>query len=351
MRWSRHWRGWLPLLLLIVLIAALTACTSPQTTFSPKSEAAGRIHTLYILITVMASLVGAAVLGALAYALIKFRARPGRTASQVHGNTKLEIAWTLAPVAVMLIIGAPTIVAIADAAKDPEPDALKVHVVAHQWWWEVEYRGPADAFPPGVELPVITANEIHVPVGRQVSVTLESADVVHSFWLPQLVGKVDAFPGLVRQVPVFTPQEVGVFSGLCAEFCGIAHANMRFRVIVESLGDFKRWAESLQTPPSPSTGLAAQGEQLFMEKGGCLACHTVAGTDAQGKIGPNLTRFGSRTTLGAGILENTDENLRLWISDLREEKPGALLMPTFQDTLTEGEIAALAAYLRGQRVE
>ena len=352
-RWSRHRRGWLAIALVIIAIVALTGCDAPQTTFSPKTEAAQRIQTVYILVIILASMVMLVVMGALVYALIRFRSRPGREASQVRGNHRLETAWTIAPALVLVVIAVPTVLAIASAAEDPGPDALQVHVVAHQWWWEVQYPGlgPEDPENPDIRLPLVTANEIHLPLGREVSITLESADVVHSFWVPQLVGKVDAFPGHESRLPAFTPQEVGVFFGQCAEFCGLSHANMKFRVIVDSLGDFNRWVQALQTPPDPPTGLAAQGQQLFMGQGGCLVCHTVAGTAAQGKIGPDLTRFGARLTLGAGILDNTPENLGDWISNLQAEKPGALFMPIFEEQLSPQEIDALAAYLRSMQVE
>jgi cytochrome c oxidase subunit 2 len=362
-----HHRGLLLALALAMgALALLTACDAPQSTFSPKSDTAQRVHTLYILVIVMAALIGAGVIGTLLYALFRFRARPGRQATQTHGNIKLEIAWTIAPVLVLIMIGVPTIFAIARGASDPEPGAVTVTVTAHQWWWEIEYEGlgPEDPNSPGERLPLTTANEIHLPVGRQAAIIVESEDVIHSFWVPQLVGKVDAIPGRTAKLPVFTPQDVGVFLGQCAEFCGLSHAKMRFRVIVEPLADFNAWAQAVQTPPEPATGVAAQGQGLFLSKG-CIICHTIQGMPgAAGKVGPDLSRFGSRLTLGAGVIENNPENLAKWINDPRDVKPlpsseeNPLSMPSFgrlpegnPQHMTEAEIEQVSAFLESMRVE
>ena len=354
-----HWPLVATALLALAVTVGLAACSTPQTSFEPKSDAAQRTHDLYILLTVLASLVGAGVLAALIYALWRFRARPGRVAAQFHDHTGVEIAWTLIPAAILVVITVPSVLATVQADRDPDDDALRITVTGHQWWWEVEYEGL------GLDGGTLaTANELHVPVGQQVAITLEAEDVIHSFWVPQLVGKLDALPGRTAALEPFTPSEVGVYYGQCTEFCGIAHAMMRFRVIVETLGEFERWASALQTPPAQPAGLAAQGQGLFLSAG-CIVCHTIAGTAAQGKIGPDLTRFGSRLTLGAGILENSEENLRDWIYDLRALKPvtddgGVRFMPSFGTLaadavpyrgITENEIAAIAAYLLGMRVE
>ena len=344
---------------LLIAIAGSAACSSPQTTFEPRSDAADGIQSLYIFVIIAASIVGAAVLAAMVYIMVRFRARPGHKAQQIHGNTTLEIVWTIAPIVVLVAITVPTVLGVVNAARDPEPDALRINVTAHQWWWEYEYEGLG---PDGG--PLVTANELRVPVGRQVAITLESDDVIHSFWVPQLVGKTDAIPGNVNVLEPFTPNEVGMFWGQCAEFCGSAHALMRFRVHVDSLADFQRWVTVLNTPPEQPTGLAATGAGLFIEAG-CTVCHTISGTAALGKVGPDLSRLGARTTIGAGIVDNNVENLRDWIFDLREFKPvgemvpGELrLMPSFGVDPPEGfkrlsndEAAAIAAYLNGMTIE
>jgi cytochrome c oxidase subunit 2 len=347
--------------LLLLLVAVLSACTNPQTTFSPKSDTAQSIQTIYLLVIVMASIVMVGVFGVLGFALFRFRDRPGRVASQTHGNTKLEIIWTLLPIAILVIVGAPALIAVAGSAKAPDEDALHINVVGHQWWFEVQYpgMGPEDPNNPGERLPLITANEVHLPVGKQIYVTLESVDVIHSFWIPQLIGKTDMIPGTVNELQTFTPQEVGVFYGQCAEFCGTAHAQMRFRAVVESLGDFNEWAVALQTPPAdPVSELAAAGQTLFLAKG-CVACHTIYGMPgAAGKVGPDLTLLGDRRTIGAGIVDNTDEALQKWISNPQELKPGTLHMPSFgllsnenPQHMSDAEIRAVSAFLRGMALE
>ena len=342
-------------LLAVVLMAIATgmaACTSEQTTFEPASDAAERIFSLYIFITVLASAVGILVLGAMAYILVKFRARPGRKAQQIHGNNKLEIAWTIAPILVLVAVAIPTMIWIAtSSSRAVADDAIRVTATGHQWWFEFEYD-----LPDGRTL--VTANELHVPVGRQVAIELRSEDVIHSFWVPALIGKTDMVPNRENRLEPFVPNEIGEFWGQCAEFCGVAHANMRFRVHVESLADFDAWVAEMtkQTRADPAPGsAAARGKRVFEVLGGCAGCHTIAGTAAAGRVGPDLTLFGERTTVGDGSLEATDENVRAWITDVRsikplpppEERPG--MMPTFRDLLSEAQVADVVAYLKSLR--
>ena len=356
-RLRQHRRPLLVAALALIAIVALTACEdAPQNSFQAKSDAAERTLDLYVLVTAMASLVGVAVLGTLLFALWRFRARAGHVPTQTHGNTLLEVTWTLVPAALLLIIGIPSILVLVESDREPDEDALRITVTAHQWWWQMDYQGLG---PDGGLL--TTANELHVPLGQQVAITLESVDVIHSFWVPRLVGKADAIPNRQTKIEPFVPNEVGIFFGQCAEFCGSAHALMRFRVIVEPLADFERWVAALQEPPAPTGGLAARGQQLFFGAAGCIACHTIAGTIAQGTIGPDLSRFGARTTVGAGILENNDENVQEWIFDIRSIKPigdEPRFMPSFGELppddprrLTEADVTAITAYLRGMRVE
>ena len=352
-----HHRGPLSLALLVVAFAVfLAACSAPQTTFEPRSDQADVIQTLYILIIVVSGAIGALVLGAMAYLLFRFRAKPGVPARQIHGNSALEVAWTLAPIAALVMVGVPTVFAIVGAAASPSEDALHITVTAHQWWWEVDYEGLG---PDGGTL--TTANEIHIPVGGEVAIRVESDDVIHSFWVPQLIGKVDAVPNHPNDLPVFTPNEVGVFYGQCAEFCGLAHALMRFRVIVDPLADFERWVDALQTPPAPPEQgtFLSSGQAIFV--GSCSRCHTIFGTPAAGKVGPDLSLFGERLTMGAGIMDNTTENVEAWVADLRAIKPipeGLLggradreTMPTFAGALSDDEIAAVAAYIKSLTID
>ncbi len=222
---------------------------------------------------------------------------------------------------------------------------MEIRVVAHQWWWEFEYLD--------LDPPLVTANELHIPVGVPVTLTLESEDVVHSFWVPKLAGKTDLFPGTVNTM-WFQADEADTYYGQCAEFCGTAHAQMRFRVIAEAPEAFDRWVAdySLASVP-PATEEAQLGETLFMGRGGCLACHTTTGAPPFAQIGPNLTHLGLRTTLGAGIVEMSKESLVAWLTNPDEVKPGNRmtdLAPIYLSpdlALSQEEVEALAEYLLG----
>jgi cytochrome c oxidase subunit II len=347
-RFPRFRKSILTVALLTLLLAVLSACASPQNTFDPKSDAADSVLTIYIVVIVVASVVGFAVLAAMLWLMIKFRAKPGVKALQIHGNNKIEIAWTIAPIFVLLIVGIPTMFWIAGTAEDPDPNVLEVTATGHQWWFEFEYPGMG---PDGGSL--FTANELVIPVGRDIRVTLHSDDVVHSFWVPQLVGKTDMIPGRTNVLQTFNAYEVGEYYGQCAEFCGAAHAVMRFRVNVKTSTDFANWAAGHNAgvaAPEPGTA-AARGQLGFAT---CAGCHTISGTAYAGTIGPDLSLFGERSTVAAGILDNTDENLRAWIGDVRAFKPipeGGGFMPTFAGTLDDGQIADIAAYLNSLTLE
>lgn len=342
--------------LAIAALAVLAACDAPQTTFEPRSDAAQRVHTIYIFVIVAASIVGFLVLAAMAYILVKYRAKPGRRAQQIHGNTALEIAWTVVPILILVAIAIPTIVWIVGTTEDPDPDVLEVTATGHQWWFEFRYPGLG---PDGADL--VTANELRIPIGRQVAVTLHAEDVLHSFWVPGLVGKTDMVPGRVNTLGKFTPTEIGTFYGQCAEFCGSAHALMRFRVHVDSLADFDRWVANMNAPAlEPLEGsVEAAGKQVFELAGGCAACHAIQGV-ADGGVGPDLTLFGDRSTVGAGILDSSTPNVKAWVSDLRSIKPVpddvANVMPTFYtgnptvDLLTEAQVDQVVAYLESLRL-
>jgi cytochrome c oxidase subunit 2 len=204
-------------------------------------------------------------------------------------------------------------------------DALQVTVIGHQWWWE--YRYPA--------LGIVTANELHVPLNKHTALTLESADVAHSYWVPQLAGKVDLIPGITNTM-WFDPREQGVFLGNCAEYCGTQHANMLLRVIVEPQAEFDKWVAAQKQPAAQ-----AASPDVFLSLS-CVNCHTVAGTPAQGTAGPDLSHLMSRATLGAGVIPNTPENLRAWVKDPQKAKKGNL-MPNMQ--LNNRELDAVVGYL------
>lgn len=268
----------------------------------------------------------------LLYALIRFRRRTGDSTvpSQVHGFTALEIGWTLIPAAILFFIAIPTVRGIFLVHGPPPGDPLEITVVGHQWWWEFQYP----------ELGIVTANEMHVPVGRTANLTLASADVIHSFWVPRIGGKRDLNPGTENRL-WFTPTETGTFYGQCAELCGTSHANMRMRVMVDDSATFAEWAASMRQPATPDSA----GAMTFLISG-CAACHTIAGTQSQGKIGPDLTNVGRRTTLAAGLIPNTPEAMARWLSDPDSVKPGAL-MPDLN--LDEQRLGDLVRFLGGLR--
>ncbi len=329
----------------VSLLLMLAACGTdePLTTISPRSDVAGDIQGLYSLIFWAAVFVFVVVEGLLVYAVIRYRRRPGDgIPPQSHGHRLLEIGWTLAPIAILVVVVIPTWQVIFKTADAPD-GAMRVEVMAHQWWWEVRYPG----------LGVVTANEVHVPVGSPVTVQLETADVIHSFWVPRLSGKRDMVPGRVNAI-WFTPEATGTFLGQCAELCGESHANMKFQVVVQEQAEFDAWVEAQRRAPDPPQGLAATGASLFLSKG-CLACHTIEGTVALGVIGPNLTHVGGRSTLGAGMMNNTPDEMARWLRDPSAVKPGNIMTrdgamyTNAALALTEDDIAALAAYLGGLR--
>ena len=336
-----------------VFLLLLAACDTPQNTFVARSDSTQRIYDIYIYVIWAAALVGAFVLIGMAYILVKFRDRPGRKAQQIHGHTGLEITWTVVPILILISIAIPTVLWVVQTQDEPDANVLEITAVGKQWWFEFQYPGLG---PDGSEL--ITANELHIPVGRQVSITLESDNVIHSFWVPQLVGKTDMVPNRQNPLEKFTATEPGIYYGQCAEFCGSAHALMRFRVHVDTTGGFDRWVESMNSSTvTPAAGsVEALGKNVFEIAGGCSGCHAINGTNAVGKIGPNLTLFGERNTLGAGILDNNSKNLKQWVSNVRDLKPvpeeGSGLMPTFHrgdpntDLLTEAQIDQVVAYLQ-----
>ena len=342
-------RHWAISVFLVILVAGLVSCTPdhPQSTFDAVGDVAKRQLNLFMWIFWAAVIVFVVVEGALIYTVVRYRRRPGDgIPKQTHGNTKIEIAWTLAPAIVLAIVAVPTVTTLIDLSGAPPDNALHVRAIGHQWWFEFEYP----------EQGVTTANELHVPVGRPVSVTLESKDVIHSFWIPKVVGKVDMVPNHVNRLPTFVIPEdkPGMYLGQCAELCGTAHALMKFRVIAETNEEFDNWVR-LQNEPgrAPSTELQQKGYDLFVGKGSCLACHTVEGTIAQSKTGPSLTHFGSRTSLGAGLVENTPDNLALWLDNPDNLKPGTIMASNaiiYRDPsqgLTDSEIESLVAYLKG----
>jgi cytochrome c oxidase subunit 2 len=323
---------------LALLLSACARTNIPQDTFNAAGPAARREAHLFWIVFWIAVVVFVLVEGVLVLALYRFRHRPGRgTPVQVHGNTRLELTWTAVPFLLLVFVAILTIPAIFAIAAKPSGHVLNIEVTGHQWWWEVDYTG----------MNVVTANEVHIPTGRPVYLTLKSVDVIHSFWVPRLAGTQDMEPGRVNHLTIEAPQP-GVYDGQCKEFCGASHANMRFRVIAQTESDFQAWlAHESQNAATPAAGTPAeQGQQLF--EGGrflggqmCTNCHTTM-PSIGGTVGPNLTHFGSRTTFGGGTFKNTTDDLALWLKNPGAIKPG-VDMPYLG--LSPDQINALVAYL------
>ncbi len=304
------------LLALATLVLGGCGGPFPQSALDPASDFAWKLQDLFEGIFFWAVVVFVLVEGALIVAILRFRERPGGPEPKAtHGNTLLEISWTLAPAVVLVLIAIPTIKTIWDVDRPARGESLVVEAVGHQWWWEFRYP----------DLGIVTANELHIPVGEQIDVRLTSADVIHSFWFPRLGGKRDVIPGHETQI-WFTADSAGLYLGQCAEFCGLSHALMKMELVAESPADFQAWAEGQRAEAMVADSVSfTEGSQAFMQ-GGCIACHTVRGTIAQGVIGPDLTHVGSRRRIAAGILDNTPENMERWIRNSRAVKPGSLMV-------------------------
>lgn len=338
------------LALALVAIAACSSADYPQTTLLPRSDFATLLDDTFRRTLWLAAVVFVLVESALLFAIWKFRARPGAgEAKQTHGNTTLEIVWTMIPAFILAMIAVPTVRTIFLTAKVPGPEALQVEVIGHQWWWEFRYT----------ELGIVTAGELHVPVGRTVNLEMTTADVLHSFWLPAFAGKRDVFPNRHNNL-WFKAAVTGNYPGQCAEFCGIQHGRMAYRIVAQTPEEFDAWAARFNTPgpkydavdttkaaagrPAPDP-LLATGQRYFTEKG-CIGCHSLYPPIIPGLIGPNLQHIGSRSYIAAGTLKNTDENLSKWIHNPQAWKEG-VLMPNLQ--LKDDEVAALVAFLRTQQ--
>jgi cytochrome c oxidase subunit II len=327
-------------LILGVAVAAVAGDDTTRTSsiFAPISAPADAVRSIAMLVLAITAAIAVIVGGLLTYSIVRFRLRPGDDGSepaQVYGSDQIELAWTVIPVLVVIVlclVTARTVYDVQGAVKPP--GAMDVTVVGHQWWWEIRY--PA--------LGIVTANELHVPVSDPTDptptfITLESADVAHSFWVPRLAGKTDLIPNRTNRMWI-EPREPGLFLGQCAEYCGTQHAHMLLRVYVEPRDAFERWAAA-QRLSAVADPAAAAGRRLF-ETTACINCHSVRGTVATGRFGPDLTHLMSRATLVAGAAPMTREALRDWIDDPDRVKPGAL-MPAMK--LDSQSLDQLVGYL------
>ena len=310
--------------------------SSPTNIFAPASTPAKSIFGVSMFVLVITGVIFVVVASLLTYAVVKFRKKKGddsREPAQVYGSNQVEMAWTVIPVLIVVVLFMATARVIANVQKAAPENAIHVTVVGHQFWWEYRYPG----------LKVVTANELHVPAGTPTEIKLLSADTDHSFWVPRLAGKTDLIPNHPN-VTWIDPKEPGLYLGQCAQYCGTQHAKMLLRVYVQPRQEFDHWIQQ-QSQPAQSSDAAAEGQRIF-EATACVNCHTVAGTSAQGRFGPDLTHLMSRDTIAAGIAANTHENLRSWIQDPSRFKPGSL-MPAME--LNEHDLDAVTAYLETLR--
>jgi cytochrome c oxidase subunit 2 len=271
-------------------------------------------------------------------AVIRFRARPGDDASeppQIFGSNQIELAWTIIPILLVVVLFLATarmIFAIQDAP--PPKSTVQVTAIGHQFWWEFRYP----------KLNIVTANELHIPVSTPEAamptyMQITSADVIHSFWVPRLAGKVDLIPNRINEMWM-DPHQAGLYLGQCSQFCGTQHAKMLLRVYADTPDQFAAWVKQQQKTGNQDSAVA-QGRQEF-ESQACINCHTVAGTVANGRFGPDLTHLKSRQTLASGVVENNTANLERWIEDPDTFKPGSL-MPSMH--LSSEQVHEITAYL------
>jgi cytochrome c oxidase subunit 2 len=310
--------------------------------FAPDSTPADQIFGLSMFVLAVTGTIFAIVFGLLLYAAIKFRKRANddlREPLQIYGSDQLELAWTVIPVLIVIVLfmtSARVIHSVQDARRPP--GTIEVTVIGHQFWWE--YRYPQYGF--------VTANELHVPVSDPAHptptfLTLLSADTDHSFWIPRLAGKTDLIPNHPNSTWI-DPHETGLYLGQCAQYCGTQHAKMLLRASVDSRADFDHWVKAQQQIARDETALgpeAIEGRRVFNATA-CINCHSIAGTAAEGHFGPDLTHLMSRETIASGIASNNAVELRRWVQNPAAIKPGSL-MPSMN--LTDKELDEVTAYL------
>jgi cytochrome c oxidase subunit 2 len=324
------------------LLVAACASDAPQDVLKPEGLGAREADRLWDIVFPIAVAIFVIVEGVLVYAIIKYRHRPGREAKQFHGNTKIEVALTAIPALILAGIAVPTVRTIFDLAEE-RPGSMQVTVVAHQFWWEYQYP----------DLGITTANELHIPVGQPVRVKLQgqitdpvdgTEEVIHSFWVPRLMGAQDVVPGRA-EFQLLQADRPGEYLGECKELCGLSHANMRLRVIAQPQEDFDAWVQDMQATEEHDASL--EGADIFANGTGiaqpCSACHAVEGSQANPNLGPNLGGFSERGTFAGAIFENNEENLAAWLRDPPGVKPGAK-MPNLG--LNSEQVNALMEYLQ-----
>ena len=365
-RGMKRWGVLLSALILSSLLLAACGENSPSV-LNTQGPVAAKEAGLFWFILVVATIVFVAVEGLLIYSIVRFRERPGAPAPrQIHGNTNLEIIWTIAPSIFLFAVLIGTIYTMFNLSNfSGTGRPVTVKVVGHQWWWEFDYANEG----------IVTADEMDIPINTVINVSLESTNVIHSFWIPQLTGKTDVVPGH-NNTKVFRADTLGTYRGLCTEYCGLQHAHMNFFVKVVSQDDYNTWVTAQQqaAAKAPTDANAKAGQTLFLGSGGCQGCHGIVGVNlkdythlnsggsASVLVGPNLTHFGSRRTIagavltwdpatcqvvtgsdGKPIIQNEQQcALYQWLHNPQDVKPGNdMVIRQLSDT----EIAQLVAYL------
>jgi len=308
--------------------------------FAPAGTPAHSVFSLSMLVLSITSGIFLVVGGLLLYALLRYRHRPNdvnaaQEPAQIYGSNQIELSWTVIPILIVVMLFLATARVILATEDAPKPaSALDVTVIGHQFWWE--YRYP--------KLGIVAANELHIPVSdpkhpTPTYLTMSSADTDHSFWVPRLAGKTDLIPNQVNTMWI-DPNDPGLYLGQCAQYCGVQHAKMLIRIYANSPADFAAWVAHQQelAVENPS---AAEGREIFQHNA-CISCHTVAGTVATGRFGPDLTHIASRDTIASGSVPNTAANLRAFVDNPASLKPGALMPPMH---LNNHDLDAVTAYL------
>jgi cytochrome c oxidase subunit II len=317
---------------LLVLATTMGGCQGAQSALNPYGPEARELEWLFWFFLAVLSAVWIAVVVALILALIRRRSQvPERSMTRVIG----ALVGTTA-IVLLVLTGLSYRAQSRLYGHQQTTDLITIHVTGHQWWWEIEYDSSDQS------QTFSTANEIHIPLNRQIRMKLTSADVIHSFWVPTVFGKMDLITGVENEIR-FTVDKPGVLRGQCAEFCGIQHAHMSLLLVAEDLRTFKQWRSSQLNSRRPPA--SPEGEKIFLSKP-CAICHTIRGTPAGGRFGPDLTHFGSRKTIAAGTLPLTRGAIAGWIVDPQSTKPGAN-MPAVD--LTPRDLLALTDYLEGLR--
>jgi cytochrome c oxidase subunit 2 len=313
-------------------LLSLSGCERAPSMLEPAGPAATRIEGLWWLIFWIATVVFVIVCGFLVVAIVRGRKQEADVRKEVRwGEPFIVLSGVVLPSAILIGVFSLSLGDIRALSRTGEAATLQIEVTGHDWWWEARYPNGA-----------VVANEIHIPVGQPVRFRLETADVIHSFWVPRLQAKTDMITGRVNHMwlEAATP---GRYRGQCAEFCGLQHANMVFFIVAQPQERFDAWVAQAAQPAAPATGSAAEGREVFLSST-CVGCHAIKGTSADATIGPDLTHVAQRRTLFAGTVANTPENLEQIIVDPQSIKPGAAMPPT---QLSPEELSALVDYLEG----